>query len=96
MILTQKEQEEIKKLQTQEEICIQKYDKFSKDAKDAVLKELFLTIKKDEEKHYQTLGQILSGTIPSSNLNDSKAKNYKPVATYSTIDASEDKKMMIF
>ncbi|WP_304509968.1 ferritin-like domain-containing protein [Anaerotignum sp.] len=92
MILTQKEQEEIKKLQMQEEICIQKYEKFADDAKDAVLKQLFLTIKKDEEKHYQTLGKILSGTVPNSNLNESKAKNYKPVATYGSLDSSEDKK----
>lgn len=93
MILTQKEQEEIKKLQTQEEVCIQKYEKFAKDARDPVLKELFLTIKKDEELHYQTLGKILSGTVPGSSLNDGKGKNYKPTATYTTLDASEDKKM---
>lgn len=92
MILTQKEQEEIKKLQTQEETCIQKYQKYANEAKDAVLKQLFLTIKKDEEKHYQTLGKILSGTVPSTNLNESKAKNYQPVATYEALEASEDKK----
>ncbi|WP_313526176.1 ferritin-like domain-containing protein [Anaerotignum sp.] len=92
MILKEAEKQEIKKLQQQEQTCVQKYEKYSQDAKDPVLKELFLTIKKDEEKHYQTLEQILTGIVPSCDCNDSKGKNYKPIATYNQLDNSEDKK----
>ncbi len=81
MVLKEKEKTAIKDLQTQEQTCIKKYGKYSDEAKDPVLKKLF-----------QTLQQVLDGTVPSCNCNDSDGKNYEPEATYSTLTNSDDKK----
>ena len=59
MALNEKEKTTIKDLQTQEQTCIKKYKKYGQDAKDPVLKDLFSTLEKNEQKHYDTLGQIL-------------------------------------
>ena len=55
MALNEKEKTTIKDLQTQEQTCIKKYKKYGQDAKDPVLKELFSTLEKNEQKHYDTL-----------------------------------------
>lgn len=82
MVLTEKETAAIKDLQTQEEVCIEKYGKYSNEAKDTVLKDLFTDLKKEEQKHYESLGQVLKGQVPSCDCNDDKGKEYNPVATY--------------
>ena len=51
MILTEKEATSIKDLQTQEETCIKKYEKYSQQAHDTELKDLFQTLKRDEQEH---------------------------------------------
>ena len=48
MILTEKETNAIEDLKTQEQACIEKYTKYSNQAKDPVLKELFEEIARDE------------------------------------------------
>ena len=70
MALNEKEKTTIKDLQTQEQTCIKKYKKYGQDAKDPVLKELFSTLEKNEQKHYDTLGQILEGKVPECDCND--------------------------
>lgn len=96
MQLTQKEQNTLKDLQTQEESCIQKYAKYAQDAKDPVLKDLFNTLKTREQEHYRTIGQIISGTVPSCDCNDDEGKNYAPTATYTAADQSDDKQSDAF
>ncbi len=92
MILTEKETQEIKSLKMQEESCVQKYGRHAEQAKDQVLKELFKTIQKEEQKHCDSLQQVLGGTVPACNCNDSMGKNYAPTATYHAGQMSEDKK----
>ena len=52
MILTEKETNAIEDLKTQEQACIEKYTKYSNQAKDPVLKELF-------EEIVRVLDQVL-------------------------------------
>ena len=61
MVLTEKETAALKDLQSQEKTCAQKYQKYSEQAKDPELKNLFQTIQKEEQKHYDSLGQVLNG-----------------------------------
>ena len=75
MALNEKEKTTIKDLQTQEQTCIKKYKKYGQDAKDPVLKELFSTLEKNEQKHYDTLGQILEGKVPECDCNDCEVKD---------------------
>lgn len=96
MVLTEKEKATIKDLQTQEQGCIEKYGKYSKEAKDSVLKDLFNTLQKDEQQHYESLRQVLNGQVPSCDCNDSKGKMYSPKATYGQGVESEDKKQDCF
>ena len=91
MKLTEKETTAINDLKTQEKSCIAKYNKYSKEAKDPVLRDLFSTIAKDEQHHYDSLDQVLNGTIPSCDCNDNKGMEYSPSATYTSGDKSEDK-----
>ena len=55
MILTEKETNAIEDLKTQEQACIEKYTKYSSQAKDPVLKELFEEIARNEQKHFDSL-----------------------------------------
>lgn len=96
MVLTEKETATIKDLQTQEQGCIEKYGKYSTEAKDTVLKDLFNTLKKDEQQHYESLSQVLNGQVPSCDCNDDKGKLYSPQATYGPGVESEDKKQDCF
>ena len=85
MVLKEKEKQAIKDLQTLEQACIDKYDKYAVQAKDPVLQELFTTLKGNEQK-------VLTGTVPSCNCNDSDGRDYDPKATYSQLGQSQDKK----
>jgi rubrerythrin len=80
--LTEKESYLIKDLQDQEKLCIDKYTNNENAAKDEVLKELFGTIKQEEQKHYDSLEQLLNGTVPAVNSKDTAGKEYNPSATY--------------
>lgn len=91
-ILKESEMNAIKDLQSLEATCIEKYSRYSKEAKDPVLKELFHTLQKNEQEHYQSLTQVLEGNVPKCDCNDTQGKNYAPKATYAGIGASEDKK----
>ena len=91
MIITEKEKTTIQDLQKQEQSCIQKYTTYAGLAKDPELKSLFETLKTKEEEHYRSLAQVMNGTVPSCDCNDSDGKNYQPVARYSEGE-SEDKK----
>ena len=92
MILTDKETTAIKDLQTQEQSCIEKYKRYGAQAKDSELQNLFQRLEKEEQSHYQSLGKVLSGSVPSCNCNDSDGKTYSPKATYSAMTENEDKK----
>ena len=70
MLLTEKEMSVLKDLQTQEKNCIDKYEKYAGFAKDEELKQLFEELKKKEQEHYKTIGQMLNGEVPSCDCND--------------------------
>lgn len=92
MVLTEKEQTTIEDLRTQEQSCIEKYKRYGQEAKDPVLRDLFGELQQEEEKHYNSLGQVLNGTVPSCNCNDRDGAQYQPKATYDSLTNSEDKK----
>lgn len=96
MVLTEKETTAIKDLQTQEQTCIEKYKRYGKEAKDPVLRDLFQTLGQEEQRHFDSLGQVLTGKVPSCDCNDRSGAEYQPVATYSPMTDSEDKKTDCF
>ncbi len=96
MVLTQKETAALKDLQTQEQSCIEKYTRYSQEAKDPQLKDLFKHISTDEQKHYQSLTQALNGSVPKSDCNDTQGRDYAPTAYYAPNDNSPEKKADTF
>ena len=96
MVLSEKEKAVIKDLQTQEQSCIEKYTRYAKEAKDPQLQNLFSHIQQQEQKHFDSLGQVLSGNTPSCDCNDDSGKNYKPTATYQAGMESPDMKKDCF
>ena len=69
MNLTQKETTLLGDLKSQEQICIEKYNKYAGLAHDPELKNLFSTLEKNEQKHFDTINQILQGnevTMPAA------------------------------
>lgn len=91
MILTERESQTIQDLQTQEECCLKKYEAYEKKAHDGELKSLFSTLKEDEKRHYDSLSQVLMGSVPACDCNDSKGKDYAPTATYNSLSSTKDK-----
>lgn len=79
--LSQKERMLLEDQKSHEEICVQKYTNYSEQAQDPELKQLFKTYAQEEQQHYNTINQILSGTIPSMNQkqqnNQNQQSNFK-------------------
>ncbi|WP_243003642.1 ferritin-like domain-containing protein [Coprococcus sp. OM06-25] len=65
MILKEKEKTVIQDLQTQEKSCVEKYGRYAEQAKDPELKNLFQTIQKEEQKHYDSLTRCLTDRFHS-------------------------------
>lgn len=96
MVLTEKEMTTIQDLQTQEKSCVEKYQRYSKEAKDPVLQDLFTRLQQEEQKHYDSLQQVLDGKVSDCDCNDRDGKMYNPTATYDSMTNSEDKKTDCF
>lgn len=62
----QKEQSLLKDLTSQEQLCVEKYNKYASNACDGGLKNLFTAIAQVEQHHLDTLNQISSGTVPQT------------------------------
>lgn len=92
MVLTEKEMATIEDLHTQELSCVEKYKRYGQEAKDPVLRDLFADLEKKEQKHVESLEQVMKGSVPSCNVNDRDGKMYEPKATYDSMTNPEDKK----
>lgn len=83
MALTQKETALLQDMKGQEELCIEKYNKYADLAKAEQLKSLFTAMAKVEQNHLQTITSMLNGSTPSmpntienSNNTSCTAANY--------------------
>ena len=75
--LTQKETTLLTDLKSQEQLCIEKYKKYAEAACDGELKNLFTSLASNEQKHLDTVTQILSGTevqMPAASPSATSAK----------------------
>jgi len=63
--LTQKETILLKDEKSHEELCIKKYAKYSSEADDPALKQLFSSILSHEQQHLKTIDGILNGQVPN-------------------------------
>lgn len=91
MQLTQKETSLLKDLKDQEQICVEKYSKYSTDANDGQLKNLFTQIGQAEKQHLDTLNQIMGGTVPTMQSGGSQQKQLSFTPTYKSGDTNPNK-----
>ena len=80
--LTEKERFIIEDLKSQEKLCIQKYEFYEEMAYDPELSVLFSRIKKSEQKHLESLNNVLNGNVLDSDVNDYSGERYMPNTTY--------------
>ena len=84
MKLNQKEVQLVTELKTQEQLCVQKYDFYAKQAKDPELKKLFKKLMSVEQNHYDMLDSLTTGTVPVIKSRKPSAAGYTPKATYTS------------
>ena len=79
MVLTSKETDLLKDMKEQEELCIEKYARYSNMAKCEELKTLLNSIADAEREHLKTINEMLNGNEPkapsSISVNNSECKN---------------------
>ena len=93
MTLTQKETTLLSDLKSQEQLCIEKYGKYSEMAHDPELKQLFTNLQSNEQKHLDTINQILGGTevtMPSAAPSAVNAKLQCKMSNCSEQDKQQD------
>lgn len=91
MQLNQKETSLLKDLKEQEQICVEKYNKYSNDASDTQLKGLLSQISQKEQQHLDTVNQILGGTVPGMQAGGGQQIPQSFTASYTPGDNSPEK-----
>ncbi len=89
--LNQKETNFLTDAKKQEELCIEKYNKYSSQASDGQLKTLFQTLAQKEQQHLNTINQILGGTVPQLNAGQQAAQPQPTKSTQPNVDKQLDK-----
>ena len=89
--LTEKEKFIIEDLKAQEKLCIQKYAFYEEMAYDPELADLFAQIRESEEKHLNSLNEVLNGNVVDSDVNDYSGENYVASTTYHNSSIKEEK-----
>ncbi len=78
MKLTQKETSILEDLKTQEQLCVEKYEKYSQSASDGQLKSVFEELGQTEKEHLDTINQIISGSVPKVPQSTSTKQQKQP------------------
>jgi spore coat protein CotF len=74
MQLSQKERMLLEDDKEQEELCVQKYQSFAKQASDPELQQLFNKLSQEEQHHYDMIDQLLQGQQPNMNQGSSSSQ----------------------
>lgn len=93
MVLTQKESTFLQDLKAQEQLCIEKYGKYAEMAHDTELKNLFTQLKGNEQKHLDTICQMMQGTevaMPPQTPSATQSKLQCKPSTVSEADKQND------
>ncbi|MBZ9688999.1 spore coat protein [Clostridium estertheticum] len=73
--LTQKERMLLEDQKSHEELCIEKYTNYEKQAKDNQLKQICKANGQVERTHLDSINQLLSGNIPEMNQQQNQTQN---------------------
>ena len=93
MTLTQKETTLLSDLKSQEQLCVEKYNNYLKMAHDPELKNLFSNLAANEQKHFDTINQIMNGTevsMPSQSPSAVQAKLTCKMSSCNDVEKKHD------
>ncbi len=76
-------------MKSQEQLCIEKYEKYENAAHDPTLKELFSQLKANEQKHLETVCQMMAGTEVKMPAAAPSAANSKMSCSPSGVSGAE-------
>ncbi len=90
--LSTKENGLLKDLAGQEKLCIDKYNRYSAEAKSPVLKSLFETMAKTEQEHLKTVNEMMNGGTPSmpATIGNSNNRNTEAFSYGSEDERNQD------
>ena len=91
MTLTPKENSLLSDLKSQEQLCAEKYFKYSAEAHDPRLRNIFGAIGQIERNHLETLGQISNGVVPNVSSGSEPSIPPAEVSSCSGADKNADK-----
>ncbi len=89
MTLTEKETSLLKDMKSQEQLCIEKYGKYAEAAHDVELKNLFNQLKGNEQKHLDTICQMMQGAEVKMPPESPSATQSKLQCAPSTVSESQ-------
>lgn len=75
----------------QEEVCVEKYTSYSKQAQDPQLKQLFTKHADEEQHHYDIINQLLQGQQPNLTHNQQAQKPLTQSTTQGAVNNQHDK-----
>lgn len=90
MTLTPKENDLLKDLKSQEQLCVEKYTRYAAEAHDPQLQNLFTKIQGVEQQHLDTITQIMNGGTPQVGPAPQSPQN-NATATYGLGASAADK-----
>ncbi len=91
MTFSQKETTLLEDLKSHEELCVDKYAKYSAEACDPQLKDLFTQLGQKEQQHLDTINQIMSGNVPQMGGGNQQESQQKPTYQYQGNSADKPK-----
>ncbi len=86
--LTQKERTLLEDQKKHEQICIEKYTNYANQTQSPQLKQLFQSYAAQEQNHYDTVNQILSGQVPNLNQSQQQASGQQQIAANASQSAT--------
>jgi len=88
--LTPKETSLLNDAKSHEQLCIEKYSKYSEQAVAPQLSSLFQGLSQNEKQHFDSINQILSGTVPNVNAGQKQQQAQPTAVSQSNTDKQAD------
>lgn len=92
MLLNEKETMLLQDLKADEKLCVDKYGKYEAEACNSNLKNIFREIGQAEQQHYDTISQILGGTVPNMNMGNSQQAKPQQQSTNQSLSYGQQEK----
>ncbi|KMT22180.1 spore coat protein [Clostridium cylindrosporum] len=87
--LSQKERMLLEDQKSHEELCIEKYTKYANQTQCSQLKQIFTSNAQSERTHLDSINQLLNGTVPQMNQQQSQQGSSQSMGSQSSQSSSQ-------